>query len=61
MKLIAIPESREERKEREAHALIDSVFTIYHLHKPDGPRFEPTLQYLSALLKGITKLAQELP
>jgi len=44
MKPIAIPETREdkeEREEREAHALIDSMFSIYHFHKLDGPRFEP--------------------
>jgi len=61
MKPITIPESREEREEREAHPLIDSMFSIYHFHKPNGPRFEPTPQGLSALAKEITKLAQELP
>jgi len=61
MKPIAIPETTEDREEREAHALIDSMFSIYHFHKPDGPRFEPTLQGLSTLAKEITKLAQELP
>ena len=61
MKPIHIPETREDIEEREAHALIDSMFSIYHFHKPDGPRFEPTPQGLSALAKEITKLAQELP
>jgi len=64
MKPIPIPETREDkedREEREAHALIDSMFSIYHFHKPNGPRFEPTPQGLSALAKEITKLAQELP
>jgi len=37
------------------------MFSIYHFHKPNGPRFEPTSQGLSALAKEITKLAQELP
>jgi len=61
---IPIPETREDREdreEREAHALIDSMFSIYHFHKPNGPRFEPTPQGLSALAKEITKVAQELP
>jgi len=61
MKPIAIPETREDREEQEAHALIDSMFSIYHFHKPDGPRFEPTPKGLSVLAKEITKLAQELP
>jgi len=61
MKPIAIPETREDREERLAHALIDSMFSIYHFHKPDRPRFVPTLRRLSALAKVITKLAQELP
>jgi len=60
MKPIAIPETREEKEEREAHTLIDSMFSIYHFHKPNGPRFEPTPQGLSVLAKEITKLAQEL-
>jgi len=61
MKPIAIPESREDREareERESHALIDSMFSIYHFHKPDAPRFQPTFKGLSALAKEITKLAQ---
>jgi len=64
MKPIAIPETREDmedREEREAHPLIDSMFTICHFHKPEGPRFEPTPKGLLALTKEITKLAQELP
>jgi len=61
MKLIAIRETREEREQRKAHALLDSVFIIYYFHKPDGLRFEPTLQHILALPKGITKLGQELP
>jgi len=64
MKLIVLPvtrEDREDREEREAHALIDSMLSIYHFHKPNGPRFEPTPQGLSALAKEINKLAQELP
>jgi len=64
MKPIAIPETREDREdreEREAHTLIDSMFSIYHFHKPDGPRFEPTPKGLLALAKEITKLAQEPP
>jgi len=64
LKPITIPETREHREEREernAHALIDSMFSIYHFHKPDRPRFEPTFRGLSALAKEITKLAQELP
>ena len=46
MKPIAILETREDREEREAYALIDSMFNIYHFHKPDGPRFELTPQGL---------------
>jgi len=64
MKPIVLPETREvreDREEREAHALIDSMFSIYYFHKPNGPRFKPTPQGLSALAKEITKLAQELP
>jgi len=64
IKPIAIPETREDREDREeqeAHALIDSMSSIYHFHKPDGPRFEPTRKGLSALAREITKLAQELP
>jgi len=64
MKPIAIPETREDREDREeqeAHALIDSMFSIYHFHKPDGPRFELTPKGLLALAREITKLAQELP
>jgi len=61
MKRIPIPETTEDTEEREAHALIDSMFSICHFHKPNGPRFEPTPQGLSALAKKITKLAQELP
>jgi len=64
MKTFTMPETREDREdreEREAYALIDSMFFIYHYHKPDGPRFEPTPKGLSALAKEITKLAQELP
>jgi len=57
MKPIAIPDTREERKEQEALALIDSKFSIYYFHELNGPRFEPTLQGLSALAKEITKLA----
>jgi len=30
MKPIPIPETREDREEREAHALIGSMFSIYH-------------------------------
>jgi len=59
-KPIAIPETREDREDRdeqEAHALIDSMFSIYHFHKPDGPRFEPTPKGLSELAREITKLA----
>jgi len=37
------------------------MFSIYHFYKPNGPRFEPASQGLSALAKEITKLAQELP
>jgi len=37
------------------------MFSIYHFHFPDGPRFEPTPKGLLALGKEITKLAQELP
>jgi len=37
------------------------MFNIYHFHKPDGPRFEPTPRGLSALAKEITKLAPNLP
>jgi len=37
------------------------MFCIYHFHKPNRPRFEPTPQGLSALAKEITNLAQELP
>jgi len=61
IKPITIPETSEEGEEREAHALIESIFSIYHFHKPNGPRFEPTPQGLLALAKEITKLAQELP
>jgi len=64
MKPFAIQETRKDRvdrEERETHALIDSMFSIYHFHTSDGPRFEPTPQGLSALAKEITKLAQELP
>jgi len=61
MKPIAIPDTREEREEQEALALIDSMFSIYYFHKPNGPRFEPPPQGLSALAKEITKVAQELP
>jgi len=61
MKPIAILDTRDEREEQEALALIDSMFSIYHFHKPNGPRFEPTPQGLSALAKEITRLAQELP
>jgi len=53
MKPIVIPETREDREDREeraAHALIDSMFSIYHFHKPDGHRFEPTPRGLSALI-----------
>jgi len=45
MKPIAIPETtkdRENRDKQEVHTLIDSIFTIYHFYKPDGPRFEAT-------------------
>jgi len=42
MKPIVIPEPSEEKEEREAHALIDSMFSIYHFHFPDGLGFEPT-------------------
>ena len=61
MKPTAIPETSEEREEQQAHPLIASMFCIYHFHKPNGSRFEPTPQGLSALAKEITKLAQELP
>jgi len=61
IKPIAILDTREEKEEQEALALIDSMFSIYHFHKPNGPRFKPTSQGLSALAKEITKLAQELP
>ena len=60
-KPIAIPETSEEREEREVHTLINSMFSIYHFHKPNGPSFEPTPQGLLALAKEITKLVQELP
>jgi len=64
MKPIVLPETREDREDREdqeAHALIDSMFSIYHFHKPDGRRFEPTPKGPSELAREITKLAQELP
>jgi len=61
MKPIGIPETREDKEEREAHALIDSMFSIYHFHKRDGPRFQPTPKGRSALAREITKLAQKLP
>jgi len=60
MKPIAIPETKEDREERMAHALIDSMCHIDHFHKPDGPSFEPTPQGVSTLAKQITKLGQEL-
>jgi len=63
MKPIAILETREDsedRKVREAQGLIDSMFTIYHFHKPDEPEFEPTPKGLSALSKEFSKLGQEL-
>jgi len=61
MKSITIPETSEEKEEREAQTRIDNMFSIYHFHKPNGPRFEPTPQGLSALAKEVTKLGQELP
>ena len=42
-KQIAIPETREDREDREkreAHCPIDSMFTIYHFYKPNGPRIK---------------------
>jgi len=56
MKPIAILDTREEREEREALALIDSMFSIYYFYKPNGPRCEPTPQGLLALAKEIRKL-----
>jgi len=61
MKPVVIPETTEERDKRKAHTFIDSIFSIYHFHKPDRPRFKPTPQEPSALYKELTKLAQELP
>jgi len=43
MKPIAIPETKEEREQREVHTFIDTMFSIYHFHKPDESRFEATL------------------
>jgi len=42
MKPIAIPDTKEDREEQEALAPIDSMFSIYHFYKPNGPRFEST-------------------